>query len=40
MATDIDSLVIGNRFFSREEQNSRAMSEEERQSWLKRFALD
>lgn len=40
MATEIDCLVVGNRFMRREDQKNRPLSEEDRQSWLKRFELD
>ena len=40
MATEIDCLVVGNRFIDREEQANRPLSEEEREKWLRRFDLD
>ena len=40
MATDIDSLVVGNRFFERDRQARRPLTDEERAEWLKRFELD
>jgi carbamoyltransferase len=40
MATEIDCLVIGNRFLEREEQNNKPLSEDERSTWLRRFELD
>lgn len=40
MATDIDCLVIGNRFFAKENQASKSLNEQERQAWLRRFELD
>jgi len=40
MATDIDVLVVGNRYLRREEQSRRPMNDAERASWLKRFDLD
>jgi carbamoyltransferase len=40
MATEIDCLVVGNRFFEREAQTDKPMSEEQRQAWLRRFDLD
>ena len=40
MATEIDCLVIGNRFFEREKQENRPLNQKERQKWLRRFKLD
>jgi hypothetical protein len=40
MATEIDCLVVGNRFIDREEQKDRPLSEDEREKWLRRFDLD
>jgi carbamoyltransferase len=40
MATEIDCLVVGNRFFEREAQADKPMSEEQRNAWLQRFDLD
>ncbi len=40
MATEIDDLVIGNRFLSRESQKNRPLNDEERSRWLRRFDLD
>lgn len=40
MATEIDSLVAGNRYFTREQQKNRPMNDEERATWLRRFELD
>ncbi|MCU1349430.1 MAG: Carbamoyltransferase [Acidobacteria bacterium] len=40
MATDIDVLVVGNRYLRREDQARRPMDDSERESWLKRFDLD
>jgi len=40
MATEIDCLVVGNRFIDREEQKDRPLSEGEREAWLRRFDLD
>lgn len=40
MATEIDCLVIGNRFFSKEEQANRPLNDEQRDEWLRRFELD
>ncbi len=40
MATEIDCLVVGNRFIDREEQDNRPLSENEREAWLRRFDLD
>lgn len=40
MATEMDCLVIGNRFFRMTEQTSRPLSDAERDSWLRRFDLD
>ncbi|MGK7877225.1 MAG: carbamoyltransferase [Xenococcaceae cyanobacterium] len=40
MATEIDYLVVGNRFFEREAQKQKPLSEEERAQWLRRFELD
>lgn len=40
MATNIDCLVVGNRFFLREAQKNPPLSEEERSKWLRRFELD
>lgn len=40
MATEMDCLVIGNRFFKRNDQSQKPLSEEERSAWLRRFDLD
>jgi carbamoyltransferase len=40
MATEIDCLVIGNRWLMREEQRNRPLSDHERANWLRRFELD
>lgn len=40
MATEIDYLVIGNRFFDRNCQKNRPINDLERQKWLRRFELD
>jgi len=40
MATEMDCLVIGNRFFRRKDQSRKPLSEEERETWLRRFDLD
>ncbi|MBL1216273.1 MAG: hypothetical protein D8M59_02125 [Planctomycetes bacterium] len=40
MATDMDCLVAGNRFFEREKQTKRPMTDGQRQEWLRRFELD
>jgi carbamoyltransferase len=40
MATEIDCLVVGNRFFMRENQEDRPMDASEREKWLGRFDLD
>jgi carbamoyltransferase len=40
MATEIDDLVAGNRFLTREEQRNRPLNDAERQQWLQRFDLD
>lgn len=40
MATEIDCLVVGNRFIDREEQANKPLSEAERETWLRRFDLD
>lgn len=40
MATEIDCLVIGNRFLMRERQNNLPLSESDRAGWLRRFDLD
>ncbi|MBX9723400.1 MAG: hypothetical protein K2X81_18490, partial [Candidatus Obscuribacterales bacterium] len=40
MATEIDCLVVGNRFLDREEQQNRPLSDAERDKWLRRFELD
>jgi carbamoyltransferase len=40
MATEIDTLVAGNRLFKREEQANRPMNDEDRKQWLTRFDLD
>lgn len=40
MATEIDCLVVGNRFIDREEQSNRPLSDAEREGWLRRFDLD
>lgn len=40
MATEIDYLVIGNRFFDRNAQKRKPLTEKERTQWLRRFELD
>lgn len=40
MATDMDYLVLGNRLLAKAEQDNQAMTEEDRQRWLRRFDLD
>lgn len=40
LATEIDSVVIGNRFLRREEQRNRPVDEKQRAEWLRRFDLD
>jgi carbamoyltransferase len=40
MATEIDSLVIGDRFFERDHQRNRPLDETQRLEWLGRFDLD
>ena len=40
MATQIDCLVVGNRLFHREQQQSFALDEAQRREWLAKFALD
>ncbi|MGK7933879.1 MAG: carbamoyltransferase [Microcystaceae cyanobacterium] len=40
MATEIDYLVIGNRFFDRDKQQQKPLTEQERAKWLRRFDLD
>lgn len=40
MATEIDHLVIGNRFFDRNNQKNKPMTDLEREKWLRRFDLD
>jgi hypothetical protein len=40
MATEIDCLVIGNRFLDRTEQPNPPLDEAAREHWLKRFELD
>ncbi len=40
MATEIDCLVLGNRFLYREKQKNRPMNDAERAKWLRRFELD
>src|SRR5262249_7838019 len=40
MATEIDALVVGNRFFWRERQKNKPLSDGEREAWLRRFELD
>lgn len=40
MATEMDCVVIGNRFFRRKDQQEKPLSEEERSAWLRRFDLD
>jgi carbamoyltransferase len=40
MATEIDCLVIGNRFLERERQKNRPLNAHERARWLRRFPLD
>jgi carbamoyltransferase len=40
MATEIDCLVVGNRFLEREQQQNKPLSDHERANWLRRFELD
>lgn len=40
MATEIDCLVIGNRFLQRDQQPNKPLNEQQRNEWLKRFELD
>jgi carbamoyltransferase len=40
MATEIDCLVVGNRFLDREQQQHQPFNEHERAQWLRRFELD
>lgn len=40
MATEIDCLAIGNRFFRRDQQKNRPLDDDERARWLRRFELD
>ena len=40
MATEIDCLVIGNRWLERAHQRNRPLNEHERANWLRRFKLD
>jgi carbamoyltransferase len=40
MATEIDGLVVGNRFLERDRQQNRPLSEHERARWLRRFPPD
>jgi carbamoyltransferase len=40
MASEIDCLVVGNRFLDREKQTNRPLNDEQRAQWLQRFELD
>jgi carbamoyltransferase len=40
MATEIDCLVVGNRFMEREKQKQQPLTPEARQQWLRKFELD
>ena len=40
MATEIDCLVVGNRFLDRERQENQPLNDHERANWLRRFGLD
>jgi carbamoyltransferase len=40
MATEIDCLVVGNRFLERHRQQNRPLTDHERATWLRRFELD
>jgi carbamoyltransferase len=40
MATEIDCLVVGNRFLTREKQANPPLNDQERAAWLRRFELD
>lgn len=40
MATDMDCLVVGNRFMERDSQTRRPLNDQERSEWLRRFELD
>lgn len=40
MATDMDYVVIGNRLFDKKQQKNRALNDEDRAAWLRRFELD
>ncbi len=40
MATEIDCLVVGNRYLERNRQSDRPMNDADRDKWLQRFELD
>ncbi len=40
MATEIDCLVVGNRFLQRDQQKNRPLNAHERARWLRRFEID
>jgi len=40
MATEIDCLVLGNRWLERGRQSNRPLTDDQREEWLKRFDLD
>ncbi len=40
MATEIDCLVVGNRFLTRDDQKNPPLNDDERRRWLQRFDLD
>jgi carbamoyltransferase len=40
MATEIDCLVLGNRWLERAKQQNRPLTDDERKNWLRRFELD
>lgn len=40
MATEMDCLIIGNRFFERSKQKNSPLNDEQRAVWLRRFELD
>jgi carbamoyltransferase len=40
MATEIDCLVVGNRFLDRQRQANQPLNDHERANWLRRFELD
>ena len=40
MATEIDCLIVGNRFLTRDRQANRPLTDSQREQWLRRFDLD